>query len=610
MANIELARAYVTIVPSMEGAQQAITEGLTGASVEAGSSAGSQAGSSFGTSFGGVLRTTGAIVAGVTGAMATGIAAGTGALVSFTSSGAAYADEVLTMSTNTHIATDELQAYMYAAELVDVSTETMTSSMARNIRSMNSAAEGTGEVAEAYEALGLSVTDADGNLRDSQEVYWEAIDALGEIDDATQRDALSMTLFGRGAQDLNSLIEVGSEGMAEYAAQAEEAGAILSEDTLQQFGEFDDVMQQVGGGVDAAKNALGTVLLPVLTELGTEGTGLLGEFTTGILAANGDMGMIAQTIEGLLPQVAGLINEFLPTIISLGGSVISTLITVLLGNLGLILSTAGELLMALCTGILQQLPSLIPVAIDLVMELVNFILDANNLSMIINAAIQIVLAVANGLAENLATLIPSVVSAILTICETLTNPDMIVQLVDAALHIIIALGEGLVMAIPTLIEQIPTILVNIIEAFAQLGPMLLSEAAEWGGDLIEGLVSGISNGISYVQDAVAGVAQGIRDFIGFSEPEKGPLSNFHTYMPDMFDLLTEGVEDGTPEFEATLNRTLSMPTLGGTAAIAEGYGSFGGGSEMMTPVNIFIGQEKLDTIMLRSSQNATYRRGG
>jgi len=608
MANIELARAYVTIVPSMQGSQETITEALTGASAEAGSSAGSQAGNSFGTSFGGVLRTTGAIIAGVTGAMATGIAAGTGALVSFTQSGAAYADEVLTMSTNTHIATDDLQAYMYAAELVDVSTETMTSSMARNIRSMNSAAEGTGAAAEAYEALGVSVTDADGNLRDSQEVYWELIDALGTVEDSTERDALSMQIFGRSAQDLNSLIAVGSEGMAEYAAQAEEAGAVLSEDTLQQFGEFDDVMQEVGSGVDAAKNALGTVLLPVLTELGTEGTGLLGQFTTGILDANGDMDMIAQTIEGLLPQVAGLINEFLPTIISLGGSVISTLITVILSNLGLILSTAGELLMTLCTGILQQIPSLIPVAIDLVMELVNFIL--NNLGMILDAAIQIVIAVANGIANNLATLIPSIVSAILTICETLTNPDMIVQLVDAALRIIIALGEGLVMAIPVLIEQIPTILTNIIEAFAQLAPMLLSEAAEWGGDLIEGLVSGISNGISYVQDAVAGVAQGIRDFIGFSEPERGPLSNFHTYMPDMFDLLTEGVEDGAPEFNATLSRTLSMPNLGGTAALAEGYGSFGGGSEIMTPVNIFIGQEKLDTIMLRSAQNATYRRGG
>ena len=606
MANIELARAYVTIVPSMEGAQQAITEGLTGASVEAGSSAGSQAGNSFGTSFGGVLKTTGAVVAGVTGAMATGIAAGTGALVSFTQGGAAYADEVLTMSTNTNIATDKLQAYMYAAELVDVSTETLTSSMARNIRSMNSAAEGTGEVAEAYEALGISVTDADGNLRDSQEVYWQAIDALGEIDDATQRDALSMTLFGRGAQDLNSLIAVGSEGMAEYAAQAEEAGAVLSEDTLQRFGEFDNVMQTVGSGVDAAKNALGTALLPVLTQLGGEGVGLLGEFTTGILAANGDMNMIAQTVEGLLPQVGGLINEFLPTIISLGGSIISTLITAVLSNLGSILSTAGELLMTLCTGILQQLPSLAPIAVDLVVSLVEFILA--NLPLIIDSAIQIIVAVVNGISLALPRLIPAAVGAVTQIVTSLI--DSIDLILPAAIELCLAIGLGMVAAIPDMIAMLPQIGWAIITELVELGPALAEAASTWGADLIQSFVDGITGGIGRVRDAVVNIADEVRSYLGFSEPEKGPLSNFHTYMPDMFDLLTEGVEEGTPEFEATLNRTLSMPTLGGTAALAEGYGSFGGGSEMMTPVNIFIGQEKLDTIMLRSAQNSTYRRGG
>jgi len=608
MANIELAKAYVTIVPSMQGSQEAITEALTGASVEAGSSAGSQAGNSFGSTFRSVLGTTGAVVAGVTGAMASGIAAGTGALVSFTRQGAAYADEVLTMSTNTHIATDQLQAYMYAAELVDVSTETMTSSMARNIRSMNSAAEGTGAAAEAYAALGVSVTDADGNLRDSQEVYWELIDALGEVDDYTQRDALAMNIFGRSAQDLNSLIEVGSEGMAEYAAQAEEAGAILSEDTLEQFGQFDDVMQQVSSGVDAAQNALGTVLLPVLTELGGEGTGLLGEFTTGILEANGDMDLIAETIEGLLPRVAGLLNQFLPTIITLGGSIITTLINVIIANLGQILSTAGEILMTLCTGILQQIPTLVPVAVDLIMDLVTFMLD--NLGLILDAAIQIVIAVANGIADNLDTLIPSVVSAILTICETLTNPDMIMQLIDASLRIMIALGQGLIAAIPEVVSRIPEIIANIIEALSDLDTRLTTAAGEWATDMIDNLINGIRNGISRVQDAVASVAQGIRDFIGFSEPKEGPLSNFHTYMPDMFDLLEEGIEEGAPELEATLNSALAMPAIGSPAALAEGYGSFGGGAETVTPVNIYIGQDKLDTIMLRTAQNATYRRGG
>ena len=608
MANIELARAYVTIVPSMQDSQETITEALTGASEEAGSSAGSQAGKSFGTSFGGVLQATGAIVAGVTGAMAAGIAAGTGALVSFTQGGAAYADEVLTMSTNTHIATDELQAYMYAAELVDVSTETMTSSMARNIRSMNSAAEGTGAAAEAYESLGVSVTDADGNLRDSQEVYWELIDALGTVEDSTERDALSMQIFGRSAQDLNSLIAVGSEGMAEYAAQAEEAGAILSEDTLGAFGEFDDVLQQVDSGVSAAKNALGTVLLPVLTQLGGEGVGLLGEFTNGILAANGDMDMIAQTIKGLLPQVAGLINEFLPTIISLGGSVISTLITVILSNLGLILSTAGELLMTLCTGILQQIPSLIPVAIDLVMELVNFILDGNNLIMIIDSAIQLILALVDGISLALPRLIPAAVGAVTQVATSLI--DNIDQLLPAAVELCLAIGLGMIAAIPDMIAMIAQIGWSIINELVELGPSLSEAALTWGADLIQSFVDGISGSIGRLRDAVSNIADEVRAYLGFSEPERGPLSNFHTYAPDMIDLFNEGLEDSSPELEATLNRTLSMPALGVAAALDEGYGSFGGGSEVMTPVNIFIGQEKLDTIMLRSAQNATYRRGG
>lgn len=105
------------------------------------------------------MASAGSIALSIGSQIASGLADGATALANFTAGGGAYADEVLTMSTNTHIAADELQAYMYAAELVDVSTSTLTSSMARNVRSMNSAADGTGAVAEAYAALGVAVTD-------------------------------------------------------------------------------------------------------------------------------------------------------------------------------------------------------------------------------------------------------------------------------------------------------------------------------------------------------------------------------------------------------------------------------------------------------------------
>lgn len=608
MANIELAKAYVTIVPSLTGAQQTITEELTGVSSTAGAQAGSDAGEAFSINFSSILKGVGGVVAGVTGALAAGVAAGTAALVDMTREGAAYSDEVLTMSTNTHIATDELQAYMYAAELVDVSVDTMTSSMARNVRSMSSAADGTGAVAEAYQSLGVAVTDADGNLRDSQEVYWELIDALGQVESDTERDALSMQIFGRSAQDLNSLIAVGSEGMAEYAAQAESAGAILSEDTLSAFGEFDDTMQQLDSGVDAAKNALGTVLLPILTDLGGEGVDLLGQFTNGILEANGDMDMIAATIEGLIPQVVGIINTYLPTVIELGGSIISSLASAILSNLGSILSTAGTVLMTLGEGIIAVLPTLAPIATELILNLANFIID--NLGTVIESALFIVISVAEGISAALPELIPAAVAAIYQIVETLTQPDSVTALLGAALDICIALGEGLLNSIPVILENIPIIIENIMSSFMALGDELQTSASTWAYDMMQSFISGIQNMIGNVASAASSIASTIQSYIGFSEPERGPLSNFHTYAPDMIDLFAQGIEESTPELEAALATTLALPAVAAPAALESGYLDETAGSndgELVIP--IYIGQEKLDTIMLKSSQMAQYRRG-
>lgn len=73
---------------------------------------------------------------------------------------------------------------------------------------------------------------------------------------------------------------------------------------------------------------------------------------------------------------------------------------------------------------------------------------------------------------------------------------------------------------------------------------LPGQAVTWGKDIIQGLVDGITAGVTWLTDAVSGIAQEIKDYLGFSEPEKGPLSNFHTYMPDMFDLMSEGLEEG------------------------------------------------------------------
>jgi len=72
---------------------------------------------------------------------------------------------------------------------------------------------------------------------------------------------------------------------------------------------------------------------------------------------------------------------------------------------------------------------------------------------------------------------------------------------------------------------------------------LIREALSWGADLINNFVSGITSTVDNVAGTISNVADTIRDFIGFSEPDLGPLSNFHTFAPDMMKLFAQGIRD-------------------------------------------------------------------
>ena len=175
-------------------------------------------------------------------------------------SAAKYADDMLTMSTVTGISTDKLQAYNYMAELTDVSMENIEKTMVKNIRSMSSAQQGTQTYVDAYKKLNVEFQDGNGNLRDSEEVYWNLIDALGKVGNETDRDAISLTLFGKSAQDINPLIAQGSQGIAKFTAEAQKMGAVLDNDTLQKLGKTDDAIQRFTQSTEILKRKAGAEL--------------------------------------------------------------------------------------------------------------------------------------------------------------------------------------------------------------------------------------------------------------------------------------------------------------------------------------------------------------
>ena len=456
---------------------------------------------------GGICKGTAAAMAAAFAAVSAAAVAAGKALVNMSVEGAAYADDVLTTATQTGIAADKLQEYMYAAELVDVSTETLTKSMAKQIKSMSSAQGGSETMVAAYKKLGVSVTDSSGALRDGETVYWEAIDALGKVKNETEHDALSMQIFGKSAQALNPLIAQGSKGIAELTDEAKNMGAVLSDDQLVKLGGFDDTVQRLKSGSAAAKNALGTVLLPELQTLATDGVSLLGEFNKGILSSDGDWGKIGEAVGGAVSGILGKLNEYLPKITEMAVTVITVLVAGISDNIGLIVSSAGQILNSLIGGIVTVLPELVGCAVTLLLALVNGIIE--NLPMLVEAALQVVIALANGISTALPTLIPQVVQTVLTIVNTLI--DNVPMLIESALAIVIALAQGIGEVLPELAAAIPQILSSIVTAVIGSLPMLLPAAIDIIFALIDGILGALPELIAAIPNLILGIVQGILD---------------------------------------------------------------------------------------------------
>lgn len=206
------------------------------------------------------VSASGAAAVGMIGAMVAGLA-------KLTIGTSQTADNLLTLSSTTGLSTDALQEFEYASELLDVSSDTMQGSLTKLIKNMATAKGGTGEAAEAFKTLHIKVANSNGSLKDANEVFYKAIDALGKVKNETDRDAMSMQIFGKSARELNPLIEAGSARLKELGVEAHNVGYVMDNETLQQFGQLDDAMQRMSKQSDALKNSLALALLPMLTGL-------------------------------------------------------------------------------------------------------------------------------------------------------------------------------------------------------------------------------------------------------------------------------------------------------------------------------------------------------
>ena len=176
---------------------------------------------------------------------------------------AADVDKYLTDSQITGVPTAMLQAWDYAAPLIDTDAETIKGAMTKITSAMGAAKDGNEAAIEKFQELGVSITDdVTGQLRSAEDVFYDVIDALGRMDAGTERDAAAMELLGKKAQELNPLINAGSRTLKAYGKQAEEVGYILGSEQVAALGAVDDAYQTLQLTIEANRKQLAADFAP------------------------------------------------------------------------------------------------------------------------------------------------------------------------------------------------------------------------------------------------------------------------------------------------------------------------------------------------------------
>lgn len=283
---------------------------------------------------------------------------------------AEYADEINTINKTTGMSTKTIQEWKYAAKLLDIEFETIESSQTKLTKNMDAARDGSKKQAQAFADLGIEIVDADGKLRDSNEVFDEVIDKLRKIENPTERDAVAMDILGKSAKDLNPLIETSADELEDLKKEAHDVGAVMDNDTLNKLNEVQDGFDRLGLSWDALKRMLGAnvgiKILPDLQRLvdifrDFAKTGDFNKFTDSILKGISRIAQKAPSvIRKLLKKLPQWLNQIAASDVwddfsdAIGETLADTFI-----NAPAIIKAGLELIGAIIRGAIMAIPKMI-----------------------------------------------------------------------------------------------------------------------------------------------------------------------------------------------------------------------------------------------------------
>lgn len=451
------------------------------------------------------LGTAGKVGAAAVGAITTGTAAATTAMIAGAKETAAYGDNIDKMSQKMGISAEAYQEWDAIMQHSGTSIEALKPSM-------KTLAQQAEKGSDAFQKLGISEEEV-ANLS-QEDLFARVISGLQGMEEGTERTALTAELLGRGATELGALLNTSAEDTEAMRQRVHELGGVMSDEAVKAAAAFQDSLQDMTTSFDGLKRGIMGDLMPSLTTV--------MDGITELFSGNGDEGiaLVSEGVQSMIDQI----SEKIPDVIDVGSQIITSLLTAITDNLPKLLVAGADGVITITQGLIKNLPTLIAAGLD------------------------VIVALADGISESLPELIPTIVDVVLQIVFTLLNN--VDKLIEAAGKLIIALGKGLIQAIPQLVRNIPQIIKAIVNALLDG----VGQIREIGSQLLTGLWDGINDKVAWLKGKVAGVVDKIKGWFtgksGFDEhsPSK--------WAADVFEKLLEGGAEGLEDGSRSLLNTV------------------------------------------------------
>lgn len=282
-----------------------------------------------------VIAGTSKEVAEKTKAISTAAAGLGGALLGNAINAAANADDLNALSQQTGFTVEELQKMKYASDIVDVSMDQMTGSIQKMTKQMSSGNK-------AFETLGVSLTDANGNMRDATDVWYDSLDALSKIESETERDALSMEIFGKSAMDMAGIIDDGGQSLKELGDEAEGLGLIMSQDMVDDANLLQDSIDRMKGRTSQAFLTMGSALASSLVPAFEKVLDVVTKVVQWFASLDGSTQKVILIILGLIAAISPLAG-IISNITSVVGA-LSSAIAFMASPMGIAIGIIGALI--------------------------------------------------------------------------------------------------------------------------------------------------------------------------------------------------------------------------------------------------------------------------